>query len=93
MVVTPPKTKEPEKKDPPKETKPQGTGVLNVACKPAAKVFIDGKDTGRYTPLLNHKLPAGPHTLRLINTAAGINQTYRVTIKPGAAKTVVHRPK
>jgi hypothetical protein len=82
----------PERKDP---DPPQvgGTGIINVASKPQARVFIDGKDTGRYTPLLNHSLPAGAHLVTLKNDEQGLNKTYNITVKPGGTHQILNIPK
>jgi len=57
-------------------------GRLTLATTPWTHVFLGGRDLGT-TPLVNVELPAGTHTLRLVNREAGIEQTYRVTIRPG----------
>ncbi|HBQ19801.1 MAG TPA: hypothetical protein DEF51_54630 [Myxococcales bacterium] len=45
-------------------------------------MYLGSRDLGT-TPIVNVELPAGTHALRLVNREAGIEQTYRVTIRPG----------
>ncbi len=44
---------------------PRGFGQLRLNAKPAARVFIDGKDRG-WTPVVDLRLQAGPHDVRLV---------------------------
>ena len=76
--------------DPPE---PQGTGVLNIASKPAARVSIDGKDIGRHTPVLNYEISAGKHKISLTNKKFGLDKTYYVDLKPGETKKIINRSK
>lgn len=85
---TQPSKPKPAKPEPPK---PAGSGTLTVGSKPAARVHINGKDTGRYTPLINFKIPAGKHTIRLVNEDFGLNKTLYVDVKPGENKKVMNR--
>lgn len=48
-----------------KPTAPERFGTLTIGANPYARVRIDGKDYGT-TPLVQQKLPAGPHMLELI---------------------------
>jgi len=56
--------------------------LMTIGSKPWARVFVDGKDTGKVTPLVNYKLPCGSHRLRLVNTDLDIKKTVRVTVSP-----------
>jgi serine/threonine protein kinase len=83
-----------EKKPDPKpeeKPKPTGTGVLTIGSKPTARVYIDGQDTGRYTPLMNFKVKAGKHKINLVNPEFGLNKTYYVDIKPGDSKKIINK--
>jgi serine/threonine protein kinase len=61
---------------------PQGTGQLSLNTRPGwAWVIINGRETGRHTPLVNYDLPAGDHTV-LLRTPDGREQTVTVTIRP-----------
>ncbi len=87
-----PVKKDPPKKDPPKkDPAPTGTGTLMIGSKPAARVYIDGEDTGRHTPLINFKIQAGKHKIRLVNEEFGLNKTFYVDIKPGANERIINR--
>jgi hypothetical protein len=58
----------------------EGEGTLLVATSPWCRVIVDGTDRGA-TPL-KIKLPAGPHTLLLVNPEFHINRSFPVTIQP-----------
>ena len=92
--ASPPK---PEKKKttvaekPPKEkpvAKTEGFGTLRLNSKPWGKVYIDGKDLGKNTPLLDHKLKAGEHTIT-IEFSTGETKTEKVTIFPDKTTTKI----
>ncbi len=57
-------------------------GTLSLDTSPWTDVYLDGKKLGR-TPLIDAKLPAGTHDLRLVNEARGIREVYRVRIGAG----------
>jgi hypothetical protein len=62
---------------------PRGFGALRLNAKPSAQVFVDGKSHG-WTPLLNLRLQAGPHDVRLVYEsplAADKEQRFRVLIQ------------
>jgi len=42
-----------------------GLGFLSITTDPWARVWIDGKDTGRSTPIVKMSVPAGKHHLEL----------------------------
>lgn len=67
-------------------------GFLNVQSVPAARVRINGTDTGRYTPIINLPLEPGRHRIELVNPDFGLERTFTVTIEPGRARTVINRP-
>ncbi len=68
-------------------------GYLKVASRPAAKVIIDGKDTGQHTPLIGHELRPGTYSVTLKNENFGLDKTYSVTIEPGETETIINRSK
>jgi serine/threonine protein kinase len=75
---------------PPPPTEPAGFGFLIVASKPWARVWIDGRDTGRNTPIPPSsplRLSAGPHrvTLRVEEQAFD----FTVTIEAGVTTKLV----
>ena len=59
------------------------TGTLDLLSKPWAYVTIDGKETGKTTPLMNYKLPAGEHEIHLTNLNFKFDRKFKITIKPG----------
>jgi eukaryotic-like serine/threonine-protein kinase len=65
-----------------------GSGVLRLNSRPWAEVSIDGKRVGN-TPLTNHPLPAGAHTVRLVNPQFGLKKTLKIEIEPGQTLTQV----
>lgn len=85
----PPATEEREEKE--EEKKVEGTGTVNIASKPAARVYIDGQDTGRYTPLINFKVKAGKRKVNLVNPDFGLDKTYYVDVKPGESKRIINK--
>ena len=42
---------------------------------------LDGKDTGRNSPLKGYALPAGTHRIRVVNPPSGLEKELTVTIK------------
>ncbi|MEO1267086.1 MAG: PEGA domain-containing protein, partial [Myxococcota bacterium] len=81
-------------KAPPETPKPEktGPGFLNIASKPAAQVTIDGASVG-WTPVINHKVSPGSHSVVLVNDKEGIRKTYRVNIKSGQTRSIMNLPK
>jgi hypothetical protein len=65
--------------------------VISVGSQPWSEVWIDGKSTGRHTPLLGYKVPCGRRTLTLKNTELALTRSTIVTLKPGSRlKRVIH---
>ena len=58
------------------------TGFLNVTSTPEARVSIDGKDTGKTTPVVHLELPAGHHQLTLISLDGKLTRTLGISIAP-----------
>jgi hypothetical protein len=65
------------------------TGILMLASKPPCQILIDGQRTGLTTPHRSLKLPAGRHTITLVNEEHGIRERFTVTIRPGKATRVL----
>jgi hypothetical protein len=66
-------------------------GYLTAATKPAARLTIDGRDTGRWTPVPAANpiaLPAGAHTL-LFETADGRKLEEQLEIESGKTSRVI----
>ena len=67
------------------------TGYLVAVTKPVAKVFIDGRDTGRWTPVMPKypvALPPGPHSVTF-ETSEGHRHEESVTIEVGKTSRVI----
>jgi len=57
---------------------------------PWARLFVDGRDTGRNTPITGLTVPAGAHTLGL-RTSDGTMHTFRVRVRAGETTRIVRR--
>jgi hypothetical protein len=57
--------------------------VATISSKPWAEVSIDGKPTGKITPLVNFSIPCGKHRLTFKNADLMIERNESVTLKPG----------
>jgi hypothetical protein len=64
----------------------RGFGYLSVSCEPWARVFLDGRDLGRTTPLHRFTAPVGRHTLELRAPAGTVRE--EVEIRKGEETTV-----
>jgi serine/threonine protein kinase len=63
-------------------------GKVSVNVKSGwADVFIDGKKVDT-TPLFNHGLSAGSHTIRVVNEASGVDQSRTVNVTSGETTSV-----
>jgi serine/threonine-protein kinase len=56
-------------------------GVISVSATPRAQILIDGQYV-RFTPLFQHALPAGAHTVLLV-TSDNRRKTFRVDVPAG----------
>jgi eukaryotic-like serine/threonine-protein kinase len=67
------------------EGKAEGGGscVATISSKPWAEVSIDGKPTGKITPLVNFSLPCGKHRITFKNSELMIERNEAVTLKAG----------
>jgi hypothetical protein len=90
-VEAPPERKpDPPKAEPPPERKPEpaAPGKVTVQVKDGwGDVYIDGRKVDT-TPLMNHALPAGEHTVRVVNPATGLDSTRTVTVVAGQSAKV-----
>ena len=55
-------------------------------------VYIDGKKLSRTAPMAGHTLPAGKHTVRVVNQEIGLDYTQTITVKSGQVMRVNARP-
>jgi hypothetical protein len=53
-------------------------------------VFVDGRDTGRNTPIRNLRVPVGRHTIGL-RTNDGVMHTVQVTVEPDTTVRIVRQ--
>jgi len=60
-----------------------GDCVATISSKPWAEVSIDGKPTGKITPLVNYSIPCGKHRLTFKNADLMIERNESVTLKSG----------
>jgi hypothetical protein len=60
-----------------------GDCVATIGSKPWAELFVDGKPTGKLTPLVNYALPCGKHRLTFRNEDLMIERNESVTLVPG----------
>ncbi len=70
---------------------PIGVGYLTAATKPAARVTIDGRETGRWTPVPPANpiaLPAGAHTI-VFETAEGKKLEEQLQVEAGKTSRLI----
>jgi len=79
---TPPPRNDPPDRDKPRKAQDED-GMLTLRSEPWARLFIDGKDTGRFTPVAEMPLPAGKHTIKLVNDEENLSASFSLTIKAG----------
>lgn len=66
------------------------TGTLVINSVPWARVFVDGRDTGRNTPVTGLRVAAGRHRIGL-RTPDGTMHQFTVTVRAGERVRVVRR--
>ena len=64
-------------------------GTLAVNCIPYCHIYVDGKDTGLTSPARSIKLPAGKHTVRVVNPPSHLERYKDVHIQPGKTSVAV----
>ncbi|MDZ4695385.1 MAG: hypothetical protein SGI86_09545, partial [Deltaproteobacteria bacterium] len=70
----------------PPAPEPAGGGepcFVTLGAKPWAKVLIDGKDTGKITPVVKHEVPCGKRKITFVNSDLKIEKTVSITVKSG----------
>jgi hypothetical protein len=65
-----------------------GSGLLQINSRPWARILVDGEFMGN-TPQLRLRLPAGQHSVRLVNEPLHMSKTLSVTIRDGETLTKV----
>jgi serine/threonine protein kinase len=68
----------------------RGAGTLVIQTLPWARVFLDGRDTGRNTPVRSLSVPAGTHRLGL-RTHDGTMHEESVTVTAGETLRIVRQ--
>ena len=63
-------------------------GWLNLVSVPAAKVVIDGYDTGHETPLYGYEVERGKRKVTLISLDGTYERTYEIRIESGTTTRV-----
>ncbi|MEC7519133.1 MAG: protein kinase [Myxococcota bacterium] len=69
---------------------PAGRGSLTINTMPWARVFVDGRDTGRNTPVRNYPVAPGSHTIGL-RTNDGTMHTVQVDVPAGENVRIVRQ--
>lgn len=64
-------------------------GYVNLTSVPVSKVFVDGRDIHRETPVYGYELPAGQHEVRLVAAKEGYERTHTLRVEAGMT-TIVH---
>ena len=57
--------------------------MITIGAKPWAEVLVDGKNTGKITPLVDHELPCGKHRITFKNSELNIEKTEVISVKAG----------
>ena len=83
-----PPSKKKKKKDDPGDKTPSGFGYLSVSTQPWTIVYVDKKKV-KNTPLMKYKLPAGKHSVTLLNNDFNIKKTYTVIIAPNQETRII----
>ncbi|MEW5852742.1 MAG: serine/threonine-protein kinase [Myxococcota bacterium] len=63
-------------------------GKLTIQSRPWGRIIVDGKDTGRFTPVADLPLPPGKHTIKLVNDEEELSATFTVVVKPGTSQSI-----
>jgi hypothetical protein len=61
----------------------RGNCSINVGARPWAEVWIDGRNTGKLTPLVGYKVPCGRRRIRLVNPELNLEKMESVILRPG----------
>jgi hypothetical protein len=74
----------------PRQRATSGSGTLVINAIPWARVFVDGRDTGRNTPVPTMRVRSGTRTVGL-RTADGQMHNFSVDVEPGATVRLMKR--
>jgi len=67
-----------------------GAGELLISTVPWSRVLIDGRDTGRDTPVRALRVPAGAHRI-VLRTPDGNDHEVAVVVQPGRTVRIIRR--
>ena len=56
---------------------------MTIGSRPWAEVWVDGRNTGKLTPLVGHKVPCGRRRIRLWNPELNLEKTESVILRAG----------
>jgi serine/threonine protein kinase len=85
-----PAREQPREQEEPAGDAARGSGFLLIQTIPWARVFLDGRDTGRNTPVRQLRVPAGQHTVGL-RTNDGTMHNVPVTVVAGQTHRIVRQ--
>jgi serine/threonine protein kinase len=60
-----------------------GVCVISLNSKPWSQVWIDGKDTGKVTPLVDYKVACGKHKVTFKNPEIPVERSENITVQAG----------
>jgi len=60
-----------------------GTCSVTLGSKPWSQVWIDGKDTGKVTPMVDYKVACGKHKITFKNPEIPVEKSENITVKAG----------
>jgi eukaryotic-like serine/threonine-protein kinase len=66
-----------------------GAGRISIGAKPQCSIFIDGRDTGRTTPVRDLEVKAGTIAVTLVNNEFGIREKFVVQVKAGETTKLI----
>lgn len=72
----------PSAKTRPRPAAKPGDAHLTVASEPPCELLVDGTPYGS-TPIIDLAVPAGRHTVVLLNSSAGVREVQRITLREG----------
>lgn len=89
VVEEPPPAPQPRQKEKEKEREKRAAArpqkaLLSLQSRPWAKVILDGKDTGLFTPVVDLPVSPGTHSVELVNPAMNLATKFSVKAAAGA---------
>jgi eukaryotic-like serine/threonine-protein kinase len=65
----------------PAATRDRGVCLVTIGSRPWAEVWVDGRNTGKLTPLVGHKVACGRRKIRLWNPELNLEKTENVILR------------